>query len=101
MRMRPHESTLSNNCKRYLISDSINKLGSDYENFYIKSKDTYFRARAKDFSNGLPQGRGSALYPDGTYYIGNFNEGEAEDERGILIFPNGAVYEGRVERSKL
>lgn len=43
---------------------------------------------------GLPHGKGRAIYPDGSYYIGNFEEGEAEDQRGIVIFPNGAIYEG-------
>ena len=43
---------------------------------------------------GLPHGKGRAIYHDGSYYIGYFEEGEAEDQRGIVIFPNGAIYEG-------
>lgn len=50
---------------------------------------------------GLPHGKGNAIYPDGTFYYGKFDNGEAEDGHAFVIFPNGAFYEGEVHRSKL
>ncbi len=50
---------------------------------------------------GLPHGPGTAVYPDGSYYVGNFDEGEAHDQNGYLILPNGSQYQGNIVKSKL
>ena len=51
------------------------------------SKNSYYQGSWK---GGLPHGSGNAIYPDGSYYIGNFDCGEAEDKQGCLILSNGA-----------
>lgn len=59
------------------------------DNYYIKCRETHYQG---NWFQGMPHGKGRAIYPDGSYYIGNFKDGEAEDEKGILFFPNGAYY---------
>jgi hypothetical protein len=69
------------------LEDELSRI----DNYYIKSRDTHYQG---NWMQGLPHGKGRAIYPNGTYYIGKFQDGEAEDDKGILIFPNGAIYEG-------
>jgi hypothetical protein len=43
--------------------------------------------------NGQPHGRGTAVYPTGDRYEGDFVEGKMEG-RGVYTWPSGARYEG-------
>jgi hypothetical protein len=45
------------------------------------------------FSNGYPQGEGRADYPDGTYYIGNWDTGKRDGKGSIFIIDNGKTIE--------
>lgn len=68
------------------------------DNYFIHSKGVHYQG---NWMGGLPHGPGTAIYPDGAYYVGNFDEGEAHDSNGYLIFPNGSQYQGNVVKSKL
>lgn len=62
------------------------------------SKDSYYQG---SWMGGLPHGPGIAIYPDGSYYMGNFDCGQAQDKNGYLILSNGAQFTGNIEKSKI
>lgn len=43
--------------------------------------------------NGLPQGKGSISWSDGTTYVGNFDNGSLSGE-GVMTYPSGAKFDG-------
>ncbi|MDD2840613.1 MAG: hypothetical protein PHY80_05905 [Rickettsiales bacterium] len=42
----------------------------------------------------LPEGFGIAIFDDGTYYQGEFQDGQAYDDEAVIVFPNGGYYKG-------
>ena len=42
----------------------------------------------------MPNGKGKIFFPQGHYFEGYFNEGEANSTNGILIFNDGSYYRG-------
>ena len=71
---------------------------TNVDTYFIQSKNVHYQG---NWMGGLPHGRGIAIYPDGSYYYGLFDEGEAVDPNGCLILPNGAEYEGNIVNSKI
>lgn len=45
------------------LEDELSRI----DNYYIKSRDTHYQG---NWMQGLPHGKGRAIYPNGTYYIG-------------------------------
>ena len=52
---------------------------------YLKKKD---RKYVGDIRNGLPNGQGTLIFPDGDKYVGKFKDGERKGQ-GTLTFPDG------------
>ena len=80
------ESVLSN-----LYGHNRDSLGDSPPSYYIFEQKAYYKGSWK---NQYPDGKGICMYEDGSYYEGNFEMGEAVDNKAIFIFPNGALYEG-------
>lgn len=51
-----------------------------------------------DVNQGVPNGKGKAIFADGRVYVGNFSEGLCSDENATFTFPNGDVFQGRVDK---
>ena len=66
--------------------------------YFIRHAQCYYIGEWKD---ALPHGQGTAIYRDGSYYHGQFTQGEAHDKNGLLILPNGAYYKGETVDSKI
>lgn len=49
-----------------------------------------------EWMGGIPHGKGELYYPNGGYYVGYFNKGNADGE-GRFISPEGWMYEGELE----
>lgn len=64
----------------------------------IKHNKVFYRG---EWENSLPNGRGWAIYPDGSYLQGNFIRGKVNDKDGLLILKNGAVYKGSIVDSEI
>lgn len=52
-----------------------------------------------EWFQGQPHGRGKLYYANGSYFEGEFNQGVADCEDGIFIYPDGSYYVGEVRNS--
>jgi hypothetical protein len=73
-----------------------NSTSSQYKTYLIAHNQAYYRG---PWSKGLPEGKGTCIFADGSYYEGDFLDGEADDEHAHLILPTGASYRGQIKKS--
>ena len=67
-----------------------------------ENKEFWFRndlQYAGDVENGVPRGRGTTKYPDGSVYEGDYENGKPHG-RGTRKSADGRVYEGDFENGK-
>jgi hypothetical protein len=69
---------------------------NQYKIYFIVHNQAYY---CGPWSKALPSGKGTCLFADGSYYEGSFKDGEADDDKGHLVLPNGATYRGTIRRS--
>jgi len=73
------DSAYAGKCKNGLANGS----GEAWGRFHYKGK----------FAVGYPDGEGRADYPDGTFYIGNWEKGVRQGKGSIFIIDNGKTIE--------
>lgn len=59
--------------------------------FFLIKKKAYYEGQWKE---GLPHGYGCLQLNTGTYYEGNFEEGQAGEGEGFYIYPDGSYKRG-------
>jgi len=80
-------------------SIQMNKSNSSKDNAqYSPQAVAKYWSDVKDYKggkskNGLPQGKGSISWSDGTTYVGNFDNGSLSGE-GVMTYPSGAKFDG-------
>ncbi|MDY7007526.1 MAG: hypothetical protein SWX82_27240 [Cyanobacteriota bacterium] len=65
-----------------------------FEGFILPCGIIYFGG----LYQGLPNGTGSIILPNGNTYKYKFRNGKLADGRAIIVYPDGSFYEGEVSR---
>ena len=96
------DSSLDSRSSLSIINYGVTLYGwGEYPDYVWKGfgeKETHPKYKGK-VENGVPNGLGYLIYPNGSRYLGNWKKGKMSGH-GSLTYPNGEKYVGEWKNSK-
>lgn len=84
-------------CFLHIIFTKLSKTTSQIEVCRISKSELYYEGNC---INGIPYGKGTAVYSSGITYVGDFADGYRTGN-GFIRFPNGDIYRGQFKNDLL
>ena len=91
-----------NNCLGVFLSNDGDKYEGEYQSGKIVRGTALYPGGAKyegDFKNDIPHGEGTFMYSDGSIYYGKFKNGKS-DGQGIKTWKDGKEYAGSFQNDE-